>query len=338
MIKPFDAILLAKAVHGGGTQVSGSISISANGTYDVSAFAEAIVSVPQPSGTVTLSANGTYNVASYASAVVNVGGGGGDPLLAKIQGNFSTVSYEEITSLSSYAFYSWTGYDKNTFNYISVYYNLPNLTFASSYAWAQARVSNISAPKLAKVGAYCFNSMLCTEPLAFPALSEIGSHAFDGAQGLKGITLGSVSSITAYAFKYCGQLSYISMDYASVQTLSSGCFSGCNVLNITDVFTNCTTIGDAAFWAVMSTTALSFPKASIIGNQAFIGMTSLASLYLMGTSVPTLAATNAFQNTPISSSSYLGHFGSIFVPASLYDSYIAAANWSAYAARFVSVA
>lgn len=51
----------------------GSLDISANGTYDVTTKASAIVNVPNPStGSLTINANGTYDVTEKASAIVSV--------------------------------------------------------------------------------------------------------------------------------------------------------------------------------------------------------------------------------------------------------------------------
>jgi hypothetical protein len=60
---------------------------------------------------------------------------------------------------------------------------------------------------------------------------------------------------------------------------------------------------------------------------------------LLGSSVATLGNTNVFSSTPISNytTSTGGVRGSIYVPSSLYNTYITANNWSAYAARFVSM-
>lgn len=58
--------------------VSGSKSITSNGTHDVTAYKDAVVNVPipdgyiVPSGTKSITTNGAHDIAQYASANVNV--------------------------------------------------------------------------------------------------------------------------------------------------------------------------------------------------------------------------------------------------------------------------
>lgn len=55
---------------------SGTKSITVNGEYDIAEFSRASVNVPAsgitPSGSINITANGTHDVTNYASAVVNV--------------------------------------------------------------------------------------------------------------------------------------------------------------------------------------------------------------------------------------------------------------------------
>ena len=51
------------------------MTITSNGTYDVSKVNQAIVNTPVPTGTLSISTNGTHNVAQYEKVNVNVQGG-----------------------------------------------------------------------------------------------------------------------------------------------------------------------------------------------------------------------------------------------------------------------
>ena len=66
---------------------------------------------------------------------------------------------------------------------------------------------------------------------------------------------------------------------------------------------------------------------------------NLLSVYLNVSSVTALSNVNAFISTPISdyTTSTGGVYGSIFVPTSLYSSFISATNWATYSSRIVSM-
>ena len=82
----------------------------------------------------------------------------------------------------------------------------------------------------------------------------------------------------------------------------------------------------------------SFPELGTVQPFAFSGCTKLVSLYLMRSSMTVLSNSNAFTSTPIGGySDAAGRFGSIFVPASLYETYLANTAWKVFSSRFVSV-
>ena len=89
-------LALAQYVGGGGSQPTGTINISTNGTHDVAAYATAEVGV-YPTGTKTITSNGKHNVMSFQWAQVNVQPT--SPLLASIDItlNDSTHSGEGIS-------------------------------------------------------------------------------------------------------------------------------------------------------------------------------------------------------------------------------------------------
>jgi len=57
----------------------------------------------------------------------------------------------------------------------------------------------------------------------------------------------------------------------------------------------------------------------------------------MGTSVPTLVNSNAFYSTPISNSTYIGTYGSIYVKSSMLNAFKTAQTWSAFSNRIVGI-
>ena len=147
---------------------------------------------------------------------------------------------------------------------------------------------------------------------------------------------GSMSKIGVNAFAYCSSLTTAS--FPATTSIGGSAFVNCSSLT-TASFPAATSIGTYAFASCFSLAIARFPSADFIGIGAFSKCYKLLSLYLTGSTVVRLGNDNAFNSTPISgyTTSTGGVYGSIFVPASLYDSYISAANWSVYSSRFVSV-
>ena len=139
-------------------------------------------------------------------------------------------------------------------------------------------------------------------------------------------------------------------DYCITLTVSSGCTLGlgynstsycvmgspgnngkvyCNMLQKVEIGTGVTSIGNYAFSYCYSLSSIVIPDSvTSIGNNVFNSCYGMAFYdFSTHTAVPTLSNTNAFQNIPSDCK--------IIVPDSLYDTWIAATNWSSYSSKII---
>lgn len=313
---------------GGGITPTGTYNIASNGVYDVYSYASASVSVPLPTGTITLSSNDTFNVYDYASAIVSVPE---DPYMLKYQGANLLTTFTDTASTSIvYGAFAYTS------SLATV--SFPEAVTIGPYAFAYCyELRTISFPKVTTIDTYAFqycSSMnYAINSTNFPSLTgKIGNGAFRGCQYLTGIDLPNVTSIGTQCFSACSRITTVNMP--KLASTSTGAFSYLTTCSsyslpvLTFVASNCFTSN----WKL---TTLTLPKAATISAYAFRYCSSLMSLYLTGSTVPTLNA-SAFLNMPFSVS-VNNVYGSIYVPSSLYNSYIAATNWVTYKNRIVSM-
>ena len=160
--------------------------------------------------------------------------------------------------------------------------------------------------------------------------SNIGSHAFTYCSNLTTVNLTGCTYIGSMAFASCSNLTTVNLP--DCKSLNVSAFTSCS--NLTTIsLPECTTVSSSAFRAC-GFTEISLPKCNYIGTFAFYSCTQLSKLYI-GTSNSILTNTSAFVSTPFSTSSYLGYFGSIYVPSARLSWYKGATNWKAYSARLV---
>lgn len=217
--------------------------------------------------------------------------------------------------------------------------DLPMCTSIRSHAFQScASLTTISVPMLTTILDFGFHHCGFNS-ISLPAIERIYSSAFQNCTSLTNIYLGSnCTTIGFYAFSGCWNLATISGPGTSnITTISSSAFNACRVLQSVN-FPALTSINYSTFVYCSVLSIASFKMVSIISNGAFMSCYNLISLYLTSvSSVPTLAAT-AFNSTPIGGySTSAGRYGSVFVPASLYNSFITATNWATISSRIVSV-
>lgn len=157
-----------------------------------------------------------------------------------------------------------------------------------------------------------FSSCLLLSRVEFPVCLTIGMDAFVGCTLLSEAIFPACTKISGSAFLSCNSLSQA-------------------------VFPECSYIGSNAFKSCSSLTKISFPACTNIYSSAFFGCFWLSQAIFNGPSIPTLASSNAFINTAMTISTYLGHYGSIYVAESMVDAFKTATNWATYADRITSI-
>ena len=204
------------------------------------------------------------------------------------------------------------------------------------------------------IGDYAFDGCYTLASVTIPdSVTSIGISAFNGCLSLTNIAIpDSVTSIGNTAFANCNSLSSIVIPNG-VTSISDGTFRDCACLTRITIPDGVTSIGKSAFQSCKTLTSIAIPDGvTSISDSAFNYCRALVSIIIPGsvtsignnafymclamkfydftkhTAVPTLANANAFQNIPSDCE--------IRVPAALYDEWIAATNWSTYAANIVA--
>ena len=203
--------------------------------------------------------------------------------------------------------------------------NVINITANSNLQWVSCDTA-ISA----NLG---YNSNL--QSVYFSTLSSSG--VFTGCSNLTTASLPNYAIISQYAFSSCSALSSINLPEAL--TLANYAFAGCTTLaNIS--LPKAHTFNTGVFRSCHALSTISLPMASVLWAVVFSYCSKLVSLYLMGSSVCKLSSTasGTFSGCPIYQSTVNNNvYGSIYVPSSLYATYIASTNWVELSSRFVSI-
>jgi hypothetical protein len=200
-----------------------------------------------------------------------------------------------------------------------------------------------------KMGDYAFYYCHNLETITLPnSITSIGSNAFRYCYSLKHITMpDNVERTSTYTFSDCYSLKSVVMPirtfsgsnylfyycYAlenfsafTLGTVGNNSFANCYALTKVSLFNNM----DLTSYAFRNCYSLTYIKLKCdsIAASAFDGCTSMKVYdFTPCTYVPTLANTNAFTSIPSDCK--------IVVPDSLYDSWIAATNWSTYASQII---
>ena len=340
-----------KVVHSGALETQGVMSVSENSVYDTTLFSQ--VSVAIPSATLiskTISENGTYNPVddnadAYSQVVVDVSGGGGGVDAKAITREAGSFYDSIVSTIGTSAFGYYAGLSAIEMTSVE--------TIGLNAFISCSALSYASFPKCSNVLSYAFRYCSSLKEIHLSSVFCLSVFAFEGCKKLSIIDLENIQSIPTGAFLNCG---LISVDMPNCTIIQNNAFISCSLMESISLSV-CTAIGSSAFSGCVklkdvyvpvlncveqkmfsdcgSLNTISLPVCNKLSDSAFYNCKKLESIYLLSTSIVTLIA-NAFTNTPISKSTYLGYYGSVFVPSSLVDSYKTANAWSIYSDRITA--
>lgn len=205
--------------------------------------------------------------------------------------------------------------------------SFPNVTSVGSTAFQNcSNLSEVYMPNLKEVGSSAFQTCGLTS-VDFPDLSIIGNAAFFMASHISYANLPNVSaSIGTGVFQGASVLKSVSIPELTI--IPQNTFSGTALLSV--YAPKASLIGPYAFAGCKALSVASFPALTSISSNAFSRCSTLMSLFLLGASVVRLYHSAIFAGCPIRDISVAGVYGSVFVPASLVDTYKTTSVWSSY--------
>lgn len=237
--------------------------------------------------------------------------------------SLTTVNFPVCTSIGSSAFVSCSSLSDIIFPVCASIYNFAFRNCTS--------LTTIDFPVCSSIGGSAFASCTSLTTVSFPMCTNIGYSAFTDCTSLTIVDFPMCMSIDRYAFYNCTALT--SANFPACTSTNGGTFQSCTAL--TNVSLPKCSIATAYMFAFCTAlTSVSLPACTNISELAFRDCTALSALYLNKSA--TLSSINAFNSTPISKSSYLGYYGSIYVPESLLTWYQSATNWAIYSSRITT--
>jgi len=219
---------------------------------------------------------------------------------------------------------------------ISGTYENSRVTTIGSNAFSHcSRLTTVNFPACTNISSTAFAYCSSLTSVNFPACTNIDNNALAYCSRLTSVNFPACTNIGNTAFGYCRSLT--SVNFPACTNIGNNAFSHCSGLTSVN-FPACTNIGNTAFGYCSRLTTVNFPACTNISSTAFRACHTLISFYLTGSSYVSLVNSNAFNSTPIGGySASAGQYGSIYVPASMLESYKTRTNWTYFSSRFVGV-
>ena len=183
-----------------------------------------------------------------------------------------------------------------------------------------------------QIGSEIYNDLGITRndiiSVSLPNCVSVGNYAFQSCSNLQTVDLPVCSNVGYCAFDYCKYIKSINIPNCKVID-----FAGLGNLNVLQSISIplCESIGQYGLNNCYALTSISLPLCSYIGPKGLYGCSSLSVVYI-GTSIDTVCVlndTDAIGGCPA--------LTSIYVPASLVESYKTATNWIYYSDKIFGI-
>ena len=222
--------------------------------------------------------------------------------------------------------------------------------------WIEGETFSIIDSNASIIGSNTFSALKIVN-LSVISATSIGERAFDNCKNLNSVYAPATEFIASSAFRGCTNIETVFFE--NLKDVKVSAFANCTGLTEATLKGNISFIGGSVFVGCTNLSKLTIDSASLTGSSicsglkslntvilnvgsinigAFNGCNALESVYLtrVSTVITSVHSTTAFTNTPLIDSSYLGKFGSIYVPSEMYSLYIANNSWASFTERFVS--
>lgn len=237
---------------------------------------------------------------------------------------------DSVTTIGTLAFSECSGKITINSKIVEIDYTLDNYP---SRKWLQNSkfTELILGDNIEKIGDHTFHYFTSLTSVTIPdSVTSLGYAAFGVCKNLTNIIIpNSITSIGQAAFTSCTSLTSITIP-DSVTSIESSAFSYCSSLSSITIPDSVTKIRSYAFYDCSSLTSITIPNGvTKIEEYTFFRCTSM-QYYDFSTheSVPSLTTINDFSSIPSTCK--------IIVPDAIYDEWIAATNWSAYADNIIN--
>lgn len=181
-------------------------------------------------------------------------------------------------------------------------------------------LTTVNLPECSHIGQEAFANCTSLTTASFENCLSMASSAFQGCAKLATISFPVCKSVYWKAFSGCKSLT--TLDLPSCTYIGGYAFQGCSKLSTLSL-PLCRQIFSSTFQSCSALTTVSLPEVNMIGSTAFGSCKNLKTFYLAGSTLCTISGSNVFTGAGITSTS-----GSIYVNASLVDSYKSATNWA----------